>query len=173
MNAATEGKVGISERIMHADGAGGRVVIFRVKPGFDVIEAVRQVCTHYGISAGVITALFGSFKRVKLGIPYEGLRFPIPPEEPGVKIVKENVLVGSGSGLVSTLEDGEIEIHLHVMLYDGGLSDMPAVGGHVLTNEPVPAHGTVEVAIQEVTGVKLVRRLDDEVGESVTFPEKP
>jgi predicted DNA-binding protein with PD1-like motif len=81
--------------------------------------------------------------------------------------------VGSGSGLVSTLEDGEIEIHLHVMLYDGGLSDMPAVGGHVLTNEPVPAHGTVEVAIQEVTGVKLVRRLDDEVGESVTFPEKP
>ena len=172
MNNAKEGKTEISDRIVHAEGAGGRVVVFRVKPGFDVMEAIKQVCTHYDIRAGVITAFFGSIKRVRLGIPYRGLRFPIPPDEKGVEIVKENVLVASGSGLVSTLEDGEIEIHLHVMLYDGGLSEMPAVGGHVLSDEPVPAHGTVEVAIEEVTGVKLVRKVDDEVGKPVTFPMK-
>ena len=67
---------------------------------------------------------------------------------------------------------GEIEIDLHMMVFDGGLSEIPAVGGHVSCDMPAPAHGTLEGAIEEVKGVKLVRKVDKDTGVIVTFPVK-
>ncbi|MCL5072685.1 MAG: DNA-binding protein [Actinobacteria bacterium] len=40
------------EGIVHAEGTGGRVIVFRVKPGFDIIEGIKKVCKYYDIKAG-------------------------------------------------------------------------------------------------------------------------
>ena len=162
----------IDERILHAGGVSGRIIVFRIKPGFDMIEGIKQICKYYSIKAGVISSILGSLEKVKLLVPNKGLCFPIPPDHKPRSIEMENVSVGSGCGLIGTLENGEIEIDLHMMVFDGGLSDMPAVGGHVACDMPTPAHGTLEGTIEEIKGVKLVRKVDKDTGAVVTFPIK-
>jgi len=163
------------EGIVHAEGTGGRVVVFRIKPGFDMIEAIKKVCRHYGIKAGVITSIFGSLEKVTLMVPMKGLKFPvIEHHDPSVIVVK-NLNVASGCGLVNTLENDEITIHLHivvVLLDEGssGFSKYPATGGHVADYEPAPCLGTIEIAIEEVKGLKLIRKVDKDVNLPVTFP---
>ena len=165
--------------IVHAEGVGGRIIVFRIKPGYDIIEGIKRVCRYYNLKAGVITSIFGSLEKVKLHVPVKDIRFPVPKEHDIRTIEKENVNVASGCGFINTLEDGEIDIHMHMMLFDGGLggpaSEFPSVGGHLDTRDPditAPCLGTIEVAIEEVKGLKLVRKVDKDVGLPVTFPIK-
>ena len=64
------------------------------------------------------------------------------------------------------------------MLFDGGLGgpapEFPSVGGHLDTRYDggAPCLGTIEIAIEEVKGLKLVRKVDNDVGLPVTFPIK-
>lgn len=162
----------ISEGILHTEGANGKTIVFRIKPGFDMIEGIKYICKYYNIKAGVISSILGSLEKVKLLVPNKGLSFPVPPGHKGKSIVMENVSVTAGCGLIGTLENGEIEIDLHMMVFDGGLSDTPAVGGHVACDMPAPAHGTLEGAIEEVKGVELIRKVDKDTGVIVTFPVK-
>lgn len=162
----------ISEGILHAEGTGGKAIAFRIKPGFDMIEGIKYICKNYNIKAGTITSILGSLEKVKLLVPHKGLSFPVPKDHKPRSIVMENVSVTSGCGLIGTLENGEIEIDLHMMVFDGGLSDMPAVGGHVACDMPAPAHGTLEGIIEEIEGISLIRKVDKDTGVTVTFPVK-
>ena len=166
------------EGIVHAEGTGGRVVVFRIKPGFDIIKGIKQVCKHYGLKAGIITSIFGSLEKVKLMVPVKDIRFPVPKDHDIRTIVKENVNLAAGCGFINTLEDGDIDIHLHMMLFDGGLggpaSEFPAIGGHLdcRPDSTAPCLGTVEISIEEIKGLKLVRKVCEAVGLPVTFPIK-
>lgn len=162
--------------IIHAEGKGGRIIIFRLKPGVDMIEGIKRVCKHYNLKAGIITAIFGSLQKVKLMVPMKDLAFPVSEYHEPRTIEKGQVNLASGCGFVNTLEDGEITIHLHIMLFDGGLggpaSEFSSIGGHVDCDAPAPCLGCIEIAIEEVKGVKLVRKVDKDVGLPVTFPIK-
>lgn len=166
----------IDEGILHAEGTCGRIILFRLKPGIDMVDGIKQVCKHYRVKAGVITSIFGSLQKVKLMVPMEGLSFPVAKDHIPRTIEKEQVNLASGCGFVNTLEDGEIAIHLHVMVFDGGLGgpapEFPSIGGHVDCDAPAPCFGCIEVAIQEVKGVELVRKVDADVLLPVTFPIK-
>jgi len=59
-----------------------------------------------------------------------------------------------------------------MIVFDGGYSEMPAVGGHVACDVPTPAHGTLEGVIEEIEGINLVRKVDKDTGVIVTFPVK-
>lgn len=157
------------EGIVHAEGKGGRIIVFRIKPGFDLIEGIKKVCRHYDLRAGVINSIFGSLEKVKLQVGAKGLYFPIPPGFKGRAITVKEVNVGAGCGFVNTLEDGEITIHLHIMVFP---TEGLTVGGHVDVDTVTPCFGTIEIAIEEVEGVKLIRKVDDDVGLPVTFPVK-
>lgn len=176
MNISKKDKTDL-EGIIHADGTGGRVIVFRVKPGFDIIEGIKKVCKYYDIKAGVISSIFGSLEKVTLMVPMKGLSFPVVKNHDPSVIEIKNLNVASGCGLVNTLENGEITIHLHivaVILAEGssGLSKYSATGGHVADYAPAPCLGTIEVAIEEVKGLKLVRKVDKDVNLPVTFPVK-
>ena len=165
------------EGIVHAEGVGGRIIVFRIKPGFDMIEGIKKVCKHYGIKAGIISSIFGSLEKVTLMVPMKDLSFPVVKNHDPSVIEIKNFNLASGCGLVNTLENGEITIHLHivaVLLADE--SSEPAkfytVGGHVADYAQAPCFGTIEIAIQEVKGLKLVRKVDKDVGLPVTFPIK-
>ena len=167
------------EGIVHAEGVSGRIIVFRIKPGFDMIDGIKRVCRHYNLKAGVITSIFGSLEKVTLHVPIKDIRFPVPKDHDIRTIEKETVSLASGCGFINTLEDGEIDIHMHMMLFDGGLggpaSEFPSIGGHLDTRDPdipAPCLGTIEIAIQEVKGVKLIRKVDEDVGLPVTFPVK-
>lgn len=162
----------ISKDIFHAEGVGGRIIVFRLNPGIDMIEGLKQVCRHYGIKAGVISSILGSLEKVKLLVPHKGPTFSVSKNHKPSSIIKKNVNVASGCGLISTVENGEIEIDLHMMVFDGGLSDMPAVGGHVDFNAPAPVRRTLEGAIEEIKGINLIRKVDKNTGVTVTFPIK-
>jgi len=162
------------EGIVHAEGMGGRVIVFRIKPGFDIIDGIKRTCKYYKLEAGVITSIFGSLEKVKLMVPLKGLAFPVAEEHEPRIIYKEIVNLASGCGFVNTLEDGEITIHIHMLVFDGGLGgpspEFPVVGGHLDIDMPTPCLGTVEIAIEEVKGLKLIRKLDKDVGLPVTCP---
>ena len=162
--------------IIHSGGTGGQIVVFRIKPGYDMIEGIKQVCIEYELKAGVITSIFGSLEKVKLHVPVKDIRFPVPKDHDIRTIEKENVNLTAGCGFINTLEDGKIAIHLHMMLFDGGLGgpapEFPSIGGHLDCSKPAPCLGTIEVAIQEVKGIKMVRKIDKDVGLPVTFPIK-
>jgi uncharacterized protein len=176
MNISKKGKTEL-EGIVHAEGTGGRIIVFRVKPGFDIIEGIKKVCKYYDIKAGVISSIFGSLEKVTLMVPMEGLSFPVVKNHDPNVIEIKNLNVASGCGLVNTLENGEITIHLHivaVILAEGlsGFSKYPATGGHVADYAPAPCLGTIEIAIEEAKGLKLIRKVDSDVGLPVTFPVK-
>lgn len=163
--------------IVHAEGKGGRIILFRLKPGVDMIEGIKRVCKHYHLKAGVISSIFGSLKKVTLMVPMKDLSFPVVKNHVPSTIEIKNLNLASGCGFVNTLEDGEITLHLHivaVLLVEGlsGSSKFPTTGGHVADYAPAPCLGTIEVAIEEVKGVKLVRKVDKDVGLPVTFPIK-
>ena len=155
------------EAIVHAEGTGGRIIVLRIKPGYDMVDGIKQACRYYGLKAGVITSIFGSLERVRLMVGSKGLRFPVPPGHKGRTIETGEANVASGCGLVNTLEDGEITMHLHIVVFP---TEGPMAGGHVDCDTPTPVFGTLELAIQEVKGVKLVRKVDEDVGLPVTFP---
>ena len=164
------------EGIVHAEGEGGKIVIFKIKPGFDVINGIKKICKHYDIKAGVITSIFGSLAEVTLMVPMKNISFPVVKLHDPRVIVKENVNVAAGCGFVNTLEDGEITMHIHLTVFDGGLKgpapEFSTVGGHMADYAPAPCLGTIEIAIQEVTGLKLLRKVDEDVGLPVTLPVK-
>ena len=56
--------------------------------------------------------------------------------------------------------------------WKSGPSKYPTTGGHVADYAPAPCLEIIEIAIEEVKGLKLVRKDDKDMGLSVTFPVK-
>ncbi|AAL80743.1 DUF296 domain-containing protein [Pyrococcus furiosus DSM 3638] len=121
----------------------GRVYLFRIPEGKEIIEFLREFAEKENIKVGIISAI-GTLRNPVIGYFME--------EE---KKYKEISLTGtyellSLSGNIS-LKDGKPFVHAHVVLGD---SEGRAFGGHLVRGEVFVA----EVFVQELEGETLERK---------------
>ena len=124
----------------------GRVIVAKVEPGEDLIDAINQVVKKHEIKAGLIN-LIGALNKITIGY------FDIETKEYNLKTFEEDVELLSCMGNVS-YKDGEPIIHLHIAL---GRGDYSLFGGHL--SQPSIISVTAEVYIYEIAK-KLERAVD-------------
>lgn len=146
-----------------AAGTTGRVIAARIHPDRDLLESFEAVCLAHGVRCGVITTSIGSFRR--LAMHYVDRVEPIP----GQGYTRQLVLDGpfsliAGQGLVSPGDEpGRLNIHYHCCASG---KDNQFYGGHV---EPgTITLTTLDLVIQEMHGIDILRGRDPETGVIVT-----
>ncbi len=131
----------------------GRVIVARVMPDEDLIDAIKDIVKKYNIKAGLIN-IIGAFKKFTIGY------FDINAKKYEFKTFEENVELISCMGNIS-YKDGEPIIHIHISV---GREDYNIIGGHLSTPSIVSVTG--EVYIYEI-GQKLNRAVDPQFGLSL------
>ncbi len=160
-------------RIDSQAGSAARVVVARIYPGEDMVTAIAEVCRKHGIKYGIITSCIGSLSSIYLQYYYE-------PKDPvndpfGADrdlILNEPTVLISGQGLVcENVSDGSMDVHLHAVMRD---NNGKVYGSHIPKGGNI-AQYTIDVAIMEVSGMRLLRAWEEETHhfETVPAPAEP
>lgn len=151
-----------------AQGKMGRVAVFRLAPGEDVLEGLTKACDELKINNGLILSGIGSL---------DGATFfdPVILPEKKSKYGYGNPLVLYGpielvsmSGMICQNDsDGKTLLHVHFALTDQYGN---AHGGHLMEGNKVLF--TVDAMIAEVEGIKMGRRFDNDLGVFLFNPSQ-
>jgi hypothetical protein len=141
-----------------AQAGSGRIVVGRIHPGTDLIAGLEAACDEFQIRFAAVVACYGSLSAA-------GFKFlQLPPGETRPTLVPHRVdsrveFMG-GQGLVCEAPDGRRETHLH-----GSISDATGVvtGGHFVVGEN-PVYNNMDIVLQELLNVRLIRRWEEETG---------
>jgi predicted DNA-binding protein with PD1-like motif len=153
--------------MFHAAGRFGKVVPVRLRTGTDLMSGLKQVCEANGIKHGALLAGIGSLRRMT----YQVLT-PKPETKLGAGYTEPQVVPGpveivSLQGVIFQSEEGETLLHVHGTFSD---KDGKVYAGHVVAGEN-PVLATLDGLIAEVADVRLIRRMDAEVGLGLYTPE--
>jgi predicted DNA-binding protein with PD1-like motif len=142
-----------------AEGSTGRTIVVRLLPGTDVLEGIEEACRKYEIKDAVIACSIGCLKKATFiyAVPREGTKVGIAFNDPTV--VDGPIEYLGGQGIVYKLESGEYIIHLHGAISD---KDMRVYGAHFVPGNIVLT--TLDLVINELIGVPMTRRFDEEIG---------
>ncbi len=127
----------------------GKLVVFRLEDGKDVIESLKRVAKENQVQSGVVLSGIGMLRDFEISfysrekMDYITSRFNEPVE------------ILSFSGNIS-MRNNENFFHLHVAL---AKEDNSAIGGHL---EKATVHNTLEGVIIKLSQIKL--RRDSETG---------
>jgi predicted DNA-binding protein with PD1-like motif len=152
----------------HAWGRFGKVVPVRLRTGTDVMGGLKQVCEAHGVKHGALLAGIGSLRKMT----YQVLT-PKPETKLGAGYTEPQVVPGpveivSLQGVIFQSEEGETLLHVHGTFSD---KDGKVYAGHVVAGEN-PVLATLDGLIAEVADVRLIRRMDAEVGLGLYTPEQ-
>ena len=147
-------------RIQSKVASRGKTVIGRLLPGSDLVQGIKTICGQCRIRQAAITTVIGTLVHAELVYVV-----PDPASKLGVKYVDPVRIEGplellSGQGMIGEDDQGEPSIHLHGVLSG---PDMRLFGGHLVENGN-PVLATAEITIQEIVGVEMKRRYDEETG---------
>ncbi|MEJ2295665.1 MAG: DNA-binding protein [Candidatus Lokiarchaeota archaeon] len=123
-----------------------RVIVSRVFPGEDLIDAISEMVKKHDIKSGLINVI-GALNKFTIGY------FDIDNKEYLFKTFEENVELVNCMGNVA-FKDGEPIIHLHFQV---GRQDYSILGGHL--GKPSIVSVTGEVYIYEID-TKISRKND-------------
>lgn len=125
--------------------------VVRLLPGEDVRNELGDWAKRQGIEAAVLVSAVGSLSKAALryGGRTEGA------------LLEGDLEVCSMSGTLS-----KHGMHIHLAVADG---QGRMTGGHLLPGSIVRT--TLELAIQEIGGIRMVRRPDERTGYEEMFPE--
>ena len=145
------------QRAQHQAGRTGKVVCARLFPGTDLLKGITRLCEEHGIKYGYIPVCFGSLAKA-------GYMYLVPNEKAKVgagygkiKRLEGPVEFLGGTGVVCQKE-GATSMHFHATLCD---KEGLVLGGHLVIGEN-PVLTTVDLVIEEVSGLRLLRKFDDE-----------
>lgn len=145
-------------RITSVKAKTGKVIVGRILPGTDLIAGVLKICEENNLKFGNIVTMVGSLSRARFvcAIPDNyakmGIKYGNPIE------IKGPLEFLCGQGIIGISESKERAIHLHCVLCD---KNVKLYGGHFIKGGN-PVLATIEVVIQELKEVKLIRALDQE-----------
>lgn len=151
-------------RFRAAAGKVGKVVFARLLPGCDLIGGLQRICQENDIKGGNVVLCIGSLREVALHV--QG------PEDasgmgPLVRIPGPVDLLNC-QGTISESEGKGMVIHLHGLV----CNDKQVVyGGHLVKGEAIVA-ATMEVVVNGVEGMKVLRKYDSQAKEEHLFPEE-
>ena len=143
-------------RFETAEARVGRTIVGRLHPGADLIGGLEAVCDAHGIRFASIVACYGSLAAAGfkfLQVPAGEDRSRLVPH-----VVDERVEFMAGQGLVCETRDGRRATHLH-----GSISGVTGtvLGGHFNPGEN-PVYNNMDIVLQELLGVRLIREHDPE-----------
>jgi hypothetical protein len=125
----------------------GRIMVYRLFEGEDLLETIRKRLEECEIRAGFFTFI-GSLRNVVLGYyrngKYEYVKMDGPLE------------IASGMGNIAVGEDGAVMIHAHVVVSDERCNTF---GGHLCKDSRVGA--TAELTAVEGLDLDVRRCLDE------------
>lgn len=150
---------GDAAKVRYGVGRAGRVVVARLAPGCDLLEAIQGVVEQEGIGAGVVVSGVASLNRAVLrNVLSRPKPFPITDANRVYTPREETLELIALTGNVA-VRDGRAVLHLHFVVSSGRESGN-AYGGHLIPGCEVMSTG--EVVILEVEGLAMRRRLDPE-----------
>ena len=152
----------------HASGRFGNAVPVRLRPGADVMHGLKQVCEQHKIKHGAILVGIGSLRQLSFQVltPKPETKLGAGYTEP--QVVPGPVEIVNLQGVVFQSEEGETLLHVH-----GTFSDQhgKVYAGHVVPGAN-PILATLDAVVAEVGDVRLIRRVEPEVGMGLCTPEQ-
>lgn len=165
-------------RSKSAVGSSGRVIVARVLPGTDLIEAIEKICKENNVTSASIISCIGALRESAVLNPISP--DSIPSEKPNATtegevragygealVIPGPLQILAAQGTVVTAEDGTLTVHIHAMVVD---EKHTVYGGH-LPKGKNPIDDTAEVTIQEVAGIRMLLKYDPETEEPHLTPE--
>lgn len=138
-----------------AEARQGRLIVGRLLPGSDLIHGLEAVCDQHGVRYAAVLFAYGSLSKAsfkRLTIPTGQQRAVLTTMQ-----VDKRAEFLAGQGLVCDAGNGGRDTHLH-----GCISDETGtvVGGHFIPGEN-PIYNNLDFTLQELLGVRLVRRFEE------------
>jgi predicted DNA-binding protein with PD1-like motif len=124
----------------------GRVIVGKILPGEDLIDAVTEIVKKHEIKSGLIN-IIGALKQFTIGY------FNLHTKQYNFKTFNEDVELISCMGNVA-YKEGEPMIHLHVTV---GKGDLSVLAGHL--SQPSIISVTGEIYIYEIA--QKLNRVND------------
>ena len=152
----------------HASGRFGKVVPVRLRTGTDVMGGLKQVCETNGVKHGALLAGIGSLRKMTYQVLTSKPEAKLGAGYTEPQVVPGPVEIVSLQGVIFQSEEGETLFHVHGTFSD---KDGKVYAGHVVAGEN-PVLATLDGLIAEVVDVRLVRRMDAEVGLGLYTPEQ-
>lgn len=156
-----------TERLRSAAGEGGKVVFARLLPGCDLVEGVERICKENAIEGGSLSCL-GSLREAVLLNPSPRKEGKIVPGYGPPIRIPGPIQVLCCQGTIGKSEHHERVVHIHGVVCN---DKHEVYGGHFAKGENIVSV-TMEVIINGVKGIKVVRKYDPEVEEVHLSPEK-
>ena len=154
-------------RALHARGNFDKIIPVRLRTHTDLMNGIKKACEDNGIRQGVVLTGIGSVRKLTIQVltPNEKAKVGAAYTEP--QTIPGPVEVLSIQGCIFQTEEGEVVLHLHGTFSD---KEGKVYGGHLVPGEN-PVLATVEAVIAEITGARLIRRYDEDVGLKLITPE--
>lgn len=155
----------------YAAGAFGRIIVARMGPGTEISEAITSLVERENVRYAVILGGAASLRGVRLrNVRVEPETWPIQDKDRVFIEIPGPLELLSISGNVSRRPDGTAHLHAHVVVSTGGPVPGQTFGGHLVEGAKVLS--TAEIAIAEVEGIALARRMDPETRTLELYPEQ-
>lgn len=155
-------------RLQSVVGGIGRTIVGRLLPGTDMLEGIQAACRQHNVKHGFINCAIGAFKQATFTypIPKDGEKIGIAYSDP--VILDGPIEFLGGQGVICQSEQEEYLIHMHGSASD---KDMQVWGGHFLVGGNIIL-ATLDFVIQEVLGVEMLRKFDEETAFVQFNPQK-
>jgi uncharacterized protein len=155
-------------RALSVEGNVSRTIVGRLLPGTDMLNGIMAVCQQHRVKYGFISCAIGAFVEATFmyPIPKEGAKVGIVYSDPVT--LKGPIEFLGGQGVIGQSEQGEYRIHLHGSASD---KEMRVWGGHFVPGGNIVL-ATLDFIIQEVSGLEMLRKFDDETGFEQFVPKK-
>ncbi len=158
----------MSSGIWSALGNIGRVLVFRLPPGMDLMDAIREQVEAAGFRSAVVLGGAASLKSAVLrNVKSFPKQFPITDENRKYTPVEGPLELLALSGNLARNRDGSFMVHLHATVSG---ADGSVHGGHVVKGAII--FSTAEIAVAELTGMVLTRSFNDETKVYELKPER-
>ncbi|GMU24461.1 MAG: hypothetical protein AMXMBFR13_45350 [Phycisphaerae bacterium] len=148
-----------------AMGHAGRCLVFRLKPGTDLMNGLKEMADAHGIKAAYIPVIIGGVNQATIEVATPSKDSPVGVVAKIIHLTGPIAIIGA-QGMICEKEDGSIEPHLHITFVD---ANGHVHGGHLEAGS-APVTTTADVIMHEVAGVKFGRGFDPEVKTTLFFP---
>lgn len=140
----------------------GRIIVSRILPGSDLLQAINSIIAEGKIENGIIVSAVGLLEKARLRnckkLPE---KYPITDVNRDFRSIEKPCEILTLSGDIYKVEgEDSIQTHAHVALSYIGDEKVSVVGGHLI--EGCIVFGFAEVYIMELTEIEMIKRFDEE-----------
>jgi len=142
-----------------AKGSLGRVVAFRLSPGADIYESLKNIIEEHNIKTGVILSGVASLKQAVLrNVNLIPDSFPMTDAYRVLTKIKKPLEVLTLSGNITELNCKPF-VHAHIVVSAGEENGL-AYGGHL--EKGCIVFSTAEIIIAEINEMQILREMSDD-----------